>query len=56
VPAKFIKKVNPEQAQELNKTYAKHCIEYSDWFREADSNPENTQIFTTSEDYKSFTS
>ena len=52
VPAKFIKKVDPEQAQALNKTYAAHYIEYSDWFRKADSDPKNTQIVTTSEDYK----
>ena len=52
VPAKFIKKVDPEQAQALNKTYARHYIEYSDWFREADSDPKNTQTVTTSEDYK----
>ncbi len=51
VPAKFVKKVDPEQAQTLNKTYARHYIEYSDWFRSADSNPENTQVVTTSEDY-----
>ena len=51
VPAKFIKKVDPEQAQALNKTYARHYIEYSDWFREADSNPANTQEVTTSEEY-----
>ena len=42
VPAKFIKKVDPEQAQAMNKTYAAHYIEYSDWFRQADENPENT--------------
>ena len=51
VPAKFIKKVDPEQAQALNKTYARHYIEYSDWFREADNDPKNTQTVTTSEDY-----
>ena len=54
VPAKFIKKVDPEQAQALNKTYARHYIEYSDWFREADSDPGNTQNVTRSEDYKPF--
>jgi carbonic anhydrase/acetyltransferase-like protein (isoleucine patch superfamily) len=52
VPAKFIKKVDPEQAQALNKTYAQHYVEYSDWFREADSDPANTQNITRSEDYK----
>ena len=42
VPAKFIKKVDPEQAQAMNKTYAAHYIEYSDWFRQADEDPGNT--------------
>lgn len=42
VPAKFIKKIDPQQAQELNKTYASHYIEYSDWYRRADQNPANT--------------
>ena len=51
VPAKFIKKVDPEQAQAMNKTYARHYIEYSDWFRQADSDPKNTQTVTRSEDY-----
>lgn len=51
VPAKFVKKVDAEQAQALNKTYARHYIEYSDWYREADSNPENTQNVTTSDEY-----
>ena len=51
VPAKFIKKVDPEQAQRLNKNFATHYIEYSDWFREADKNSENTCIATTSEEY-----
>ena len=31
-----------QQAQELNKTYASHYIEYSDWYRRADQNPANT--------------
>ena len=44
VPAKFIKKVDPEQAEALNKTYASHYIEYSDWYREADQDPANTQV------------
>ena len=52
VPAKFIKKVDPEQAQALNKTYAAHYIAYSDWYRKADANPANTQIVTTSEEYR----
>ncbi len=51
VPAKFIKKVNPEQARTLNQGYASHYVMYSDWFREADANPENTRNCTTSEEY-----
>jgi carbonic anhydrase/acetyltransferase-like protein (isoleucine patch superfamily) len=51
VPAKFIKRVDPEQAQALNKTYASHYIEYSDWYREADRNPANTQNVLNGEDY-----
>ncbi len=42
VPAHFVKKVDPEQAQALNKTYAAHYIEYSDWFRKADQQPGST--------------
>ncbi|MDD7303938.1 MAG: gamma carbonic anhydrase family protein [Bacteroidaceae bacterium] len=52
VPAKFIKKVDPEQAQALNKTYAGHYVEYSKWYREADKDPNNTQTVTTSEAYR----
>jgi carbonic anhydrase/acetyltransferase-like protein (isoleucine patch superfamily) len=52
VPAKFIKKVDPEQAAALNQTYARHYIEYSDWFRQADADPANTQVVTRSEEYK----
>jgi carbonic anhydrase/acetyltransferase-like protein (isoleucine patch superfamily) len=51
VPAKFIKKVDPQQATNLNKTYARHYIEYSDWYRRADSDPSNTQNISTSEEY-----
>ena len=52
VPAKFIKKVDPEQAQELNVGYAQHYIGYSDWYRRSDANPENTRYCTTSEEYE----
>lgn len=38
VPAKFIKKVDPEQAKELNIGIASHYIMYSKWF--TDENPE----------------
>ncbi len=52
VPAKFIKNVNPEQAQALNKTYAAHYIQYSDWYRKADADESATQTISTSEEYK----
>ena len=51
VPAKFIKKVDPEQAKELNQGIAKHYAMYADWFREADKNPDNTIICNSSEAY-----
>jgi carbonic anhydrase/acetyltransferase-like protein (isoleucine patch superfamily) len=34
VPAKFIKKVDPEQSKELNQGIAKHYIMYADWYKE----------------------
>lgn len=52
VPAKFIKRVDPQQAQALNITYAKHYVEYGQRYRQADSNPQNTQNVTTSEQYR----
>lgn len=51
VPARFIKKVDPAQAQELNVGYAAHYVMYADWFRQADCNPANTRRCTTSEEY-----
>ena len=36
VPAKFIKKVDPQQAKELNIGIAQHYIMYADWYRDAD--------------------
>jgi len=38
VPAKFVKKVDPEQAKELNIGIAGHYLMYSKWF--TDENPE----------------
>ena len=38
VPAKFIKRVDPEQAKELNVGIAGHYLMYSKWF--TDENPE----------------
>lgn len=55
VPAKFIKKVAPEQAKELNQGYAQHYVMYADWYREADSNPDNNHYCTTSEEYEKAT-
>ena len=34
VPAKFIKKVDPEQAKELNQGIASHYIMYAKWYQE----------------------
>ena len=34
VPAKFIKKVDPEQAKELNQKIAHNYLMYSQWYRE----------------------
>ncbi|KAA6345314.1 Maltose O-acetyltransferase [termite gut metagenome] len=33
VPAKFIKKVDPEQAKELNQKIAQNYLMYSDWYK-----------------------
>ncbi|KAA6346624.1 Carnitine operon protein CaiE [termite gut metagenome] len=33
VPAKFIKKVDPEQAKELNRKIAHNYLMYSDWYK-----------------------
>ena len=51
VPAKFIKKVDPEQAKELNVGYAQHYVMYSDWYRRSDAHPAHTHYCTTSEEY-----
>ena len=51
VPARFIKKVDPEQAKELNVGYAQHYVMYSDWYRRSDAHPEHTHYCTTSEEY-----
>lgn len=36
VPAKFIKRVDPQQAKELNVGIAQHYIMYADWYRDAE--------------------
>ena len=55
VPARFIKKVDPEQAKELNVGYAQHYVMYSDWYRRSDAHPEHTHYCTTSEEYDEVT-
>jgi len=37
VPAKFIKKVDPGTARELNQNIAKHYVMYAEWYKEADA-------------------
>lgn len=34
MPAKFVKKVDPEQAKEMNQKIAKNYLMYSSWFKE----------------------
>lgn len=34
VPAKFVKKVNPEQSKEMNQKIAKNYLMYASWFKE----------------------
>lgn len=34
VPAKFVKKVDPEQSKEINQKIAKNYLMYSSWFKE----------------------
>ena len=36
VPAKFVKKVDPEQAKEMNQKIASNYMMYSGWFKEED--------------------
>ncbi|MBQ1972938.1 MAG: gamma carbonic anhydrase family protein [Paraprevotella sp.] len=52
VPAKFIKKVDAEQARTLNIGYAAHYVEYAEWFRAADTDPSNTCYCNTSEEFE----
>lgn len=40
VPAKFVKKVDSEQAKEMNQKIAKNYLMYSDWFKEEDERNE----------------
>ncbi len=37
VPAKFVKKVDPEQSKEMNQKIASNYMMYSGWFKEGDS-------------------
>ena len=41
VPAKFIKKVNPEQSKEMNQKIADNYLMYAGWFKE---NKEDTSF------------
>lgn len=36
VPAKFVKKVDPDQAKEINQKIAKNYLMYSGWFKEGE--------------------
>lgn len=36
-PAKFVKKVDPEQAKEMNQKIAKNYLMYSSWFKEGEN-------------------
>ena len=40
VPAKFVKKVDPEQAKEINQKIAKNYLMYSSWYKVDESNEE----------------
>jgi len=40
VPAKFIKKVDPEQAKDLNKKTASHYIMYAKWYKDEEGSQE----------------
>ncbi|MDR0833137.1 MAG: gamma carbonic anhydrase family protein [Candidatus Symbiothrix sp.] len=33
VPAKFVKKLDPEQSKEINQKIAKHYLMYADWYK-----------------------
>lgn len=36
IPAKFIKKLDPEQSKEINQKIARNYLMYADWYREED--------------------
>ena len=40
VPAKFVKKVNPEQSRELNQRIARQYLMYASWYKEEESLPQ----------------
>lgn len=52
VPAKFIKKVDPAQARELNVGIAQHYLTYASWFVEADKDSTNTITCNSSEEFE----
>ena len=41
VPAKFIKKVDPQTSKELNKGIAIHYIMYKDWYKDTETDQKN---------------
>jgi carbonic anhydrase/acetyltransferase-like protein (isoleucine patch superfamily) len=34
IPAKFVKKVDPEQSKEMNQKIARNYLMYSEWYKE----------------------
>lgn len=38
VPAKFVKKVDPEQAKEINQRIAKNYLMYASWYKDEEAN------------------
>lgn len=45
-PAKFIKKVDPEQSREINQKIARNYLMYSRWYGEPDATPYESPLFT----------
>ena len=44
VPAKFVKKVDPEQSRELNQRIARQYLMYASWYKEGDENEDETLL------------
>lgn len=45
-PAKFVKKVDPQQSAEINEKIARNYLMYSRWYDEPDAKPFESQLFT----------